>query len=152
MVVKRQCSFCAAEIEPGTGSMFVKRDGTIFHFDTSSCRKQQLNLGRVGHRLKWTRAHSLKRAADRSAEATRSAPPSGAPGKPAPKGRAKAPATKSPAAEAPFAATAPAKAAEPSATPAESKPTSEAPAKKTPKPRSRAKKPAAAEGSAPTDA
>ncbi len=66
MVVKRQCSFCAAEIEPGTGSMYVKRDGTVFHFDTSSCRKQQLNLGRVGHRLKWTRAHALKRAADRS--------------------------------------------------------------------------------------
>jgi len=61
MVVKRQCSFCAAEIEPGTGMMFVKRDGSIFHFCTSSCRKQQLHLGRVGHRLKWTRAHALKK-------------------------------------------------------------------------------------------
>jgi large subunit ribosomal protein L24e len=75
MVVKRQCSFCAAEIEPGTGSMFVKRDGSIFNFCTSSCRKQQLHLGRVGHRLKWTRAHALKRAADRSAAAARPAGP-----------------------------------------------------------------------------
>ena len=66
MVVKRQCSFCAHEIEPGTGMMFVKRDGTVFHFCTSSCRKQQLHLHRVGHRFKWTRAHELKRAADRS--------------------------------------------------------------------------------------
>ncbi|MGP8076556.1 MAG: 50S ribosomal protein L24e [Thermoplasmata archaeon] len=66
MVVKRQCSFCAREIEPGTGMMFIKRDGTVFNFCTSSCRKQQLNLGRVGHRFKWTRAHELKRAADRS--------------------------------------------------------------------------------------
>jgi len=66
MVVKRQCSFCAGEIEPGTGSMFVKRDGTVFHFCSSSCRKQQLHLGRVGHRLKWTRAHALKRAAEQS--------------------------------------------------------------------------------------
>ena len=66
MVVKRQCSFCAREIEPGTGTMFVKRDGTVFHFCSSSCRKQQLNLGRVGHRFKWTRAHELKRAADHS--------------------------------------------------------------------------------------
>ncbi|MCI4343552.1 MAG: hypothetical protein L3J92_05510 [Thermoplasmata archaeon] len=73
MVVKRQCSFCAAEIEPGTGMMFVKRDGSIFHFCTSSCRKQQLHLGRVGHRLKWTRAHALKKAADRSAAAARPA-------------------------------------------------------------------------------
>jgi large subunit ribosomal protein L24e len=61
MVVKRQCSFCADEIEPGTGSMFVKRDGSVFFFCSSSCRRQQLHLGRVGHRLKWTRAHSLKR-------------------------------------------------------------------------------------------
>src|SRR5271166_3136817 len=66
MVVKRQCSFCAGEIEPGTGMMFVKRDGTVFHFCTSSCRKQQLHLGRVGHRLKWTRAHALKRAAEQA--------------------------------------------------------------------------------------
>jgi large subunit ribosomal protein L24e len=51
MVVKRQCSFCAAEIEPGTGSMFVKRDGSVFHFCSGSCRKQQLHLGRVGHRF-----------------------------------------------------------------------------------------------------
>ena len=63
MVVKRQCSFCANEIEPGTGSMFVKRDGTVFHFCSSSCRKQQLHLGRVGHRRKWTRAHAMKRVA-----------------------------------------------------------------------------------------
>src|SRR5580658_680709 len=73
MVVKRQCSFCSAEIEPGTGMMFVKRDGSVFNFCTSSCRKQQLHLGRVGHRLKWTRAHALKKAADRSAAATRTA-------------------------------------------------------------------------------
>jgi large subunit ribosomal protein L24e len=70
MVVKRQCSFCAGEIEPGTGTMYVKRDGTVFHFCTSSCRKQQLNLGRVGHRLKWTRAHALKRAAEQAGSKT----------------------------------------------------------------------------------
>jgi len=94
MVVKRQCSFCAREIEPGTGSMFVKRDGTVFHFCTSSCRKQQLHLGRVGHRFKWTRAYELKRAAERSAgvkasaAATRTA--RGAPATPAPKSSAAA--------------------------------------------------------------
>jgi large subunit ribosomal protein L24e len=75
MVVKRQCSFCASEIEPGTGAMFVKRDGTIFHFCSGSCRKQQLHLGRVGHRFKWTRAHALKKAADRSSAAARGQSP-----------------------------------------------------------------------------
>jgi len=75
MVVKRQCSFCAQEIEPGTGAMFVKRDGTVFHFCSGSCRKQQLHLGRVGHRFKWTRAHALKKAADRSSAAARAQAP-----------------------------------------------------------------------------
>jgi large subunit ribosomal protein L24e len=79
MVVKRQCSFCAAEIEPGTGSMFVKRDGTVFHFCSGSCRKQQLHLGRVGHRFKWTRAHALKKAADRSSAAARGQAPAAPP-------------------------------------------------------------------------
>jgi large subunit ribosomal protein L24e len=73
MVLKRQCSFCAGEVEPGTGTMYVKRDGTIFYFCTSSCRKQQLKLGRVGHRLKWTRAHSMKQAAEKSSAAGRGA-------------------------------------------------------------------------------
>jgi large subunit ribosomal protein L24e len=91
MVVKRQCSFCAAEIEPGTGSMYVKRDGTVFHFCSSSCRKQQLHLGRVGHRFKWTRAHALKVAADRASPAKAPAfrvRKGGAPGRPAPTRRA----------------------------------------------------------------
>jgi large subunit ribosomal protein L24e len=74
VVVKRQCSFCAREIEPGTGTMFIKRDGTVFHFCSSSCRKQQLILGRVGHRFKWTRAHELKRAAERSSAERGSSP------------------------------------------------------------------------------
>ncbi len=93
MVVKRQCSFCADEIEPGTGSMYVKRDGTIYHYCSSSCRRQMLGLGRVGHRLKWTRAHALKRIADQRAAAA----PGGVP-KP---GAAPAPATSGPAAATP---------------------------------------------------
>jgi large subunit ribosomal protein L24e len=106
MVVKRTCSFCAGEIEPGTGAMFVKRDGTVFHFCSSSCRKQQLHLGRVGHRFKWTRAYELKRTADRAsiARAPRAAAPArapaAAPAKPGPakaKPRAKTTATKRPA-------------------------------------------------------
>jgi len=64
MVVHRTCSFCAGEIEPGTGQLFVKRDGSLYSFCSSSCRKQQLGLGRVGHRLRWTHAHELKRLAE----------------------------------------------------------------------------------------
>jgi large subunit ribosomal protein L24e len=155
MVVKRQCSFCAAEIEPGTGSMYVKRDGTVFHFDSSSCRKQQLGLGRVGHRLKWTRAHALKRTADRSSAASRAA--SVAPVAEKPASRPRAPKVPSPATE-PVGPPAPVPAATPpteapreqrSARHPPAKEKAEAPAgtaeeaPKRPKPRSRAKKPAA---------
>ena len=87
MVAKRQCSFCAQEIEPGTGTMFVKRDGTVFQFCSSSCRKQQLGLGRIGHRLKWTRAYALKRAAERSSGA-RPTPSAGGARAPSASGRA----------------------------------------------------------------
>ena len=123
MVLKRQCSFCAGEIEPGTGTMYVKRDGTVFHFCTSSCRKQQMGLGRVGHRLKWTRAHTLKRAAEQSgpaalrAQARADAAAKAATKKPAPTAPA-ADAPKAAPAEAPKASTeAPAKKDEPAETP-----------------------------------
>ena len=122
MVVKRQCSFCAAEIEPGTGWMFVKRDGTVFHFCSSSCRKQQLHLGRVGHHFKWTRAHALRVAADRSSRER--APKAAAPVAPK-RGRTKpkAPAPAAPTVEAPKAeAPAPAEAVAPAPAPAAAKP------------------------------
>jgi large subunit ribosomal protein L24e len=131
MVVKRQCSFCAREIEPGTGMMFVKRDGTVYHFCTASCRKQQLHLHRVGHHFKWTRAHELKRAADRSAQK--------APAEPAGAKAAKGRAARRP--EAPKAAPAPESAvpaplpAEPAATGEPAAPATAAPPKKPRPPR-----------------
>jgi len=143
MVVKRQCSFCAREIEPGTGMMFVKRDGQVFNFCTSSCRKQQLHLGRVGHRFKWTRAHELKRAADRSSAQKAPIPA------PAPRAGRLRPAARRPTAPPPEAARAaeasPAPAAE--AAPKEPSPTVEATAPEAPptpaaKPRRPRKKPA----------
>jgi large subunit ribosomal protein L24e len=139
MVVKRQCSFCAAEIEPGTGTMFVKRDGSIFHFCTSSCRKQQLHLGRVGHRLKWTRAHALKKAADRSAAAAR--PAGGRTTARGGKREPPAPAATQPAEPTPAAT--PAGAPTPAPLPPEATAPVEEP-KPAAKPRTRAKKPAAA--------
>jgi large subunit ribosomal protein L24e len=94
MVVKRQCSFCADEIEPGTGIMYVKKDGSVFHFCSTSCRKQQMVLGRVGHRMKWTRAHALRRAQTASNAARASA--SAAPAAPKPPAELEAPPAKAP--------------------------------------------------------
>ncbi|MBI0584472.1 MAG: 50S ribosomal protein L24e [Methanomassiliicoccus sp.] len=56
MVERRVCSFCGAEMEPGTGKLFVKRDGTVLTFDTNKCYKNMIELGRVPRRTTWTRA------------------------------------------------------------------------------------------------
>lgn len=108
MVVHRTCSFCAGEIEPGTGQLFVKRDGSLYSFCSSSCRKQQMGLGRVGHRLRWTRAHELKKLAEqrRQPAATEgpkaeSGKPKASPAKPAKPGPAKKPAKGKPTDDAP---------------------------------------------------
>ncbi len=55
MVIKRVCTFCGEEIEPGTGSMYVKKDGTVYYFCSSKCRKNFLKLGREPRRVRWTK-------------------------------------------------------------------------------------------------
>ena len=135
MVVKRQCSFCASEIEPGTGWTFVKRDGTVFHFCSSSCRKQQLHLGRVGHRFKWTRAHALRVAAEHSAT-EKPAPKPAAPAKPRRGARTRPTAAPTPEPAPPEAPPTPTE-----ETPSETKPTPPTPAKPRARPR---KKPTSA--------
>lgn len=121
MVAKRQCAFCAGEIEPGRGVMFVKRDGTVFYFCSGTCRKHQLSYHRVGHQWKWTRAHALKKEQARGAHAAAAAgkpgakpstpaakpKPAAAPSKPAAAATPKAAAT-APSKPAPAATTAPA--------------------------------------------
>ncbi len=55
MVEQHVCSFCGIQIEPGTGKMFVKKDGTIFYFCSTKCQNNQ-KLGRVPRRVQWTSA------------------------------------------------------------------------------------------------
>jgi large subunit ribosomal protein L24e len=55
MVEQHVCSFCGHQLEPGTGKMFVKKDGTIFYFCSSKCENNQ-KLGRVPRRVEWTNA------------------------------------------------------------------------------------------------
>jgi large subunit ribosomal protein L24e len=55
MVDMRTCSFCGGAIEPGTGKMFVRKDGTIFYFCSSKCQNNA-RLGRVPRRVRWTGA------------------------------------------------------------------------------------------------
>jgi len=55
MVETRTCDFTGEEIEPGTGTMLVKNDGTILHFKDSKAEKNY-RLGREPRDLEWTQS------------------------------------------------------------------------------------------------
>ncbi len=55
---KRVCSFCGYDIEPGTGKMYVRRDGRVFYFCSGKCEKNMLKLRRKARKLKWTKHYS----------------------------------------------------------------------------------------------
>ena len=55
-----KCSFCKAEIPPGTGKMFVKRDGSVLFFCSSKCEKNMLKLGRKSRKVKWVSKQKAK--------------------------------------------------------------------------------------------
>jgi large subunit ribosomal protein L24e len=59
MVEQRICSFCGVEIEPGTGKMYVKKDGTVFLFCTSKCYTNMIKMKRVPRRTEWTKAYAV---------------------------------------------------------------------------------------------
>lgn len=49
------CSFCGEQLEPGTGKMYVKKDGQIFFYCSTKCQKNH-KLGRIPRRVRWTAA------------------------------------------------------------------------------------------------
>ena len=49
-----ECSFCGKEITPGTGKMYVKKDGTIFNFCSSKCQTAQTKKGFKARITPWT--------------------------------------------------------------------------------------------------
>ncbi|AHF99728.1 50S ribosomal protein L24 [Halostagnicola larsenii XH-48] len=53
MVEKRTCDYTGEEIEPGTGIMYVRNDGSVLHFVDSKAEKNY-KLGREPRDLEWT--------------------------------------------------------------------------------------------------
>ena len=49
----RECDYCGTDIEPGTGTMFVHKDGATTHFCSSKC-ENNADLGREARNLEWT--------------------------------------------------------------------------------------------------
>ena len=52
-----RCSFTREVIEPGTGMMYVKKDGSILWFKDGKAQKNFLGLEREARFLKWTGAY-----------------------------------------------------------------------------------------------
>jgi len=55
MVEMRNCTFCGGAVEPGTGQLFVRKDGSLFYFCSTKCQNNY-KLGRVPRRVQWTAA------------------------------------------------------------------------------------------------
>ncbi|MBU0471406.1 MAG: 50S ribosomal protein L24e [Nanoarchaeota archaeon] len=49
-----KCTFCDKKMLPGTGKMYVKKDGKILYFCTNKCEKNLLKLGRKARKTGWT--------------------------------------------------------------------------------------------------
>jgi len=57
-VVKKmaKCVFCGETIKPGTGFLYVKKEGTALFFCSRKCEKNTLLLHRNPAATKWTQA------------------------------------------------------------------------------------------------
>lgn len=83
------CSFCGDAIEAGTGKMYIKRDGTVFHFCTAKCQANQVELGRINRHVGWTQAAAdAKAIAKHDAKVAAEGKPAKAPKADAPKAAA----------------------------------------------------------------
>lgn len=55
------CTFCSNNIQPGSGVLYVRRNGDTFNFCSSKCRRNMLGLKRVNRYTRWTQtARDLK--------------------------------------------------------------------------------------------
>ena len=63
----RECDYCGADIEPGTGTMLVRNDGSTTHFCSSKC-ENNADLGREARNLGWTDSGRATTAAEQAAK------------------------------------------------------------------------------------
>jgi large subunit ribosomal protein L24e len=53
-----KCNFCGIELPLGGGKIYAKKDGTAYHFCSSKCEKNLIELKRKPVKTKWTAAHN----------------------------------------------------------------------------------------------
>lgn len=67
MVEKRICTFCGSDIEPGTGMIFIRKDGSSYNYCSGKCKINHIELERSPRLMKWTR-HYIKSPAAEDAD------------------------------------------------------------------------------------
>ncbi len=53
-------SYSGTELPKGTGFMYVKKDGTVLYF-LDQKEYKNWGMGRVGKKMKWTKAKKIKK-------------------------------------------------------------------------------------------
>lgn len=53
-IIPNDCAFCGKQIEPGTGMLYVRRDGSTHNFCSHKCRVNMTQLKRVPRRVRWS--------------------------------------------------------------------------------------------------
>ena len=49
-----KCSFCGFEVEKGTGTTKIMKDGKILPLCSNKCHKNMFKLGRIPREIQWT--------------------------------------------------------------------------------------------------
>jgi len=61
MVEQKICSFCGGSIEPGTGRLYVRKDGVTYNFCSSKCFKNLVVMKRLPRETEWTAAYKREK-------------------------------------------------------------------------------------------
>jgi len=57
-----RCSYCKEDMKPGTGTLFVKKDGKTLWFCGKKCEKNSIKLKRKPQKQKWlTKKKEIKK-------------------------------------------------------------------------------------------
>ena len=68
------CTFCGKDIKKGTGIMYIKKEGKVFHFCSSKCEKNLLKLKRVPRYATWTKSYADEKVAQKRGAVAKVAP------------------------------------------------------------------------------
>jgi len=61
MVEQKICSFCGGSIEPGTGRLYVRKDGMTYNFCSSKCFKNLVVMRRLPRETEWTASYKREK-------------------------------------------------------------------------------------------